>query len=79
MQIEARREEQHRFAARRHQRLIDVGRHAAGAGQHAQGGRLEQGKIAVAPADPDHRLGIQRVAIRLDHCAVVDRPHFQPV
>ena len=77
VQVEARREEQDRFAAGCHQGLIHVRRHAAGAGQHAERGRLEQGKVAVPPADLDHRLGVQRIPVRLDHRPIVDRPHFQ--
>ena len=77
--VEARREEQHRFAVRGDEGLIDIGRHPAGAGENAQGGRFQQGKIAVAPAHLDDRLHVERVAIAADHRAIVDGPHFELV
>ena len=77
--VKARREEQHRLAARGDEGLVDIGRHAAGAGQDAQRRRFQDGKIAVAPAHAHHRLHVERVAVAADHRAVVNRPDFQLV
>jgi hypothetical protein len=77
--VEARREKQHGLAVGRDQCLINIGCHPAGTGQDAEGGRFQHCKVAVAAANADDGIDVQRISIRIDHFAILHCPHLKIV